>query len=231
MAARKATPEAIRTSGSGRSRERKIPVRRWLRRTDRVCVTPLRSGREDAQAGEFHGDRDERLVRLETDADAGQDAGRGSQEQVPRRPIAVIQSGCEHVWEAEDGGEVVALTEVAGGGDREDRDEGKGEPRELDARERGYAAQKVEGHGGAYRFGDDDEQLADRWRRKVKMFANKDRDGGEPNDQGRIGVKERRTVEHRPAEPALAHEQKPELVVTGGREEVRAGRPCRRPQP
>lgn len=50
----------------------------------------------------------------------------------------------------------------------------------------------------------------------MEVFGNENGDGGEPNDEGGIGVKEGRAVDGGIVKPALAHEKEPELVVPGG---------------
>ncbi len=207
------------------------------------------AGRKEVlgEQGEFDGDGDEGLVGFEADADGGEEAGEDAGGEAGWRgggggaawPTAHGGGGGQHVGKDEDGGEVVALAEVAGWDDGEDRDEGEGEPGELVGRERrggeagrgclgrgclgwgclgwcGQAAEEVEGESGAPGFGEEDEEFAESGGGEVEVVAEGDGDGGEPNDQGWVGVKGIRAIEDCAVEPAPGHEQKPELVVSGG---------------
>ncbi len=92
-----------------------------------------RGAEVDVEAGELDCDGDEGLVGFEADSEGGEDAGEGTEKEVAAAMIGAgsIQCGCQDVREAEDGGEVVALAEVAGRDDAEGCDEGKGEPAQL----------------------------------------------------------------------------------------------------
>ncbi len=124
---------------------------------------------------------------------------------------------------------MVALAEVTSGGDGEDANEGEGKPKELGAGDgRDEAAKKGEGEGGAGGFGEKDEELSDSGNGEMEMLAQGDGDGGEPNDQGWIGVKEGWAVEGGTGEPAVRHEEEPELVVPGGWKERKQSRHAER---
>ncbi|GAC1358445.1 MAG: hypothetical protein NVSMB3_05460 [Acidobacteriaceae bacterium] len=118
---------------------------------------------------------------------------------------------------------MIALAEVPGRCYGKEGDPGQGEPCGLDAGERGKAAEEVKRQGCAERLDSEDEELADGRGFEVERTAQKNGKGGEPNDEGGIGVKESRAIDRVAMKPAAAHEQKPELVMAGGGQQGEQG--------
>ena len=132
--------------------------------------------------------------------------------------------GEEEVGEAEEGGEGVALAEVAGGDDGEEEDEGEGKEEGLGVGEGEDAADNAvteEGDGG---FKEEDEGFGGGGDGEVEVLGEGDGEGAEPDDGGRVGVEGLWAVEGGAVEPALGEEEEPELVVTARGDEREDGR-------
>ncbi len=131
-----------------------------------------------------------------------------------------IQSGGEDVREAEEGEEVVALAEVAGGQDGEDGDKGEGERPEFCGGQVGFeAAEEVQGEQGAHYFGQKDSKLKEEGDREVEEIAEGGGNEQHAHDERRIGFKEFGAVEFCAVQEALGDVEAPELVVTDGGKE------------
>ena len=131
-----------------------------------------------------------------------------------------IQGGGHDVRETQDGEQVVALAEVAGGHDGEDGDEGEGEGPDGGAREAGAeAAEKMEADSGRGELGEQDAEFEEGGGGEVQEVAEAGGQEQKAHDEGRVGLEDLGSVKCGGGEHAIGDVEAPELVVAGGGKE------------
>jgi hypothetical protein len=180
----------------------------------------------EREQGELYGDDEEGVVGFETDACGGEEGGEAAGEG---EFVFAEGDGCgEDVGQDEEGEHLVALAEVACRDDVEEDDGGEEQGGELVVAERrAGAAEEVEAEESGGCLGQRDEGLCDEGGGEVERLGEEVGEGGEPDDAGGVGVEDLGAVDGGSREPAMGHEEEPELVVACGWEQSEErGHPC-----
>ena len=176
---------------------------------------PARAGGE--QKCELDGHGDQRLVRFKSEAEGGEQ-GEGNAPG-PRKGFAgEVRGSGEQVGEHKQNEDVVALAKVPGRENAGDEEEEKGQQPAV-----GPGAMPEANKPGAEDGADSgkkgNDELEGDGERKMEGVGKGDDEGGEPEGEGRVGLKDERAVRVGMGADSGGGEQKPELVVAGVRQQ------------